>query len=147
MDEESLWKALLQKSRNIARSLCHGHNLNQLRCVVICGAIDNQVRANRPEQNRVSGQVLAFMTDAGRFANGLKRVEQLVDPSVGGVKIVLGDIVLYAIQVAVGILAQDVTRHASVFRLCSDLRLSRARASAGETCWPRSSVSRRRLSS
>jgi len=47
-------------------------------------------------------------------------------PPVGGVNIILGDVIPDAIQVAVGILAQDMLlRHALAFRRCSDLRLSR----------------------
>ena len=87
------------------------------------------------------------MAYARRVANGVKRVEQFGYPPVGGVDIILGDIVPDAIQVAVGIPTEDITRQVLAFRCSSDLRLSRARATAGETCWPRSSVSRRRPSS
>jgi len=133
----------VQEGGNIACALRHGHNLYGQGC----GAIDYEVSANRPEQNRVSGQVLALMAYAGRVTNGVKRIEQLAYPPVGSVNIVRGNIVPYVIQIAVGILAQDITRNALAFRCCSDLRLSRARASAGVTLWPRSSVSRRRPSS
>src|SRR6266536_78396 len=140
---ESHGKPAVQESGNIACTLGHGHNFNGPGC----STIDYEVSAHRPEQNRVGGQVLAVMAYAGRVADGVKRIEQLAYPLVGGVNIILGDIVPNVIQVAVGILAQNILRHALAFRRCSDLRLSRARASAGETCWPRSSVSRRRPSS
>src|ERR1017187_515838 len=141
--DESLRKALVQEGRNIARALGHGHNLYGPRC----GAIDDEVSAHRPEQNRVSGQVLALMAYARRVANGVKRIEQPAYPLVGGVNVILGDIVPDVIQIPVGIFAQNILRHTLAFRRSSDLRLSRARASAWETCWPRSSVSRRRPSS
>ena len=50
------------------------------------------------------------MAYVGRVANGVKRIEQFAYPPVGGVNIVRGDIVPYAIQVAVGFLSQDITR-------------------------------------
>jgi hypothetical protein len=99
---------VVQESGNIACALGHGHNLNGPRC----GAIDDEVSANRSEQNRVSGQVLALMAYAGRVANGVERIEQPVYPLVGGVNTILGDIVPDVIQVAVGIIAQNILRHA-----------------------------------
>src|SRR5208282_431194 len=143
VSKESQGKPVVQERGNIACALGHGHNLDGPGR----GAIDDEVSAHRPEPNRVSGQVLALMAYAGRVANGVERIEQPANPLVGGVNTTLGDIVPYAIQVAVGILAQNILRHAVVFRRCSDFRFSRARATAGETCWPRSSVSRRPPSS
>jgi len=52
------------------------------------------------------------MACAGRIANGVERIEQPVYPMVGGINIILGDIVPDVIQVAVGILAQNILRHA-----------------------------------
>jgi hypothetical protein len=52
------------------------------------------------------------MAHTGRVANGVERLEQPAYPLVGGVNIILGDIVPNAIQVAVGILAQNILRHA-----------------------------------
>jgi hypothetical protein len=76
---------------NIARALRRGHNLYGPGC----GAIDYEVSAKRPEQNRVRGQVLALMAYARRVTNGVKRIEQLAYPPVGGVNIIRGDIVPY----------------------------------------------------
>jgi len=44
--------------------------------------------------------------------------KSLAYPLVGGVNIILGDIVPDAIQVPVGIIAQDILRHAPAFRRC-----------------------------
>jgi hypothetical protein len=54
-------KAVVQESGNIACALGYSHNLDGLGR----GAIDDEVSAHRPEQNRVSGQVLAPMAYAG----------------------------------------------------------------------------------
>lgn len=48
---------MVQEGGYIARALRHGHNLYGPGR----SAIDYEVSANRPEQNRVSGQVLALM--------------------------------------------------------------------------------------
>ena len=125
-------KTVVQEGGNIARTLGHGHNLYGPRCA----AIDDEVSAHRPGQNWISGQILALMAYARRVADGVKRIEQSADPLVGGVNIILGDIVPDAIQIPIGIIAQDILRHTLAFRRCSDLRLSRARASVGETCRP-----------
>src|SRR5882672_4439019 len=84
------------------------------------------------------------MAYAGRRSDGVKRIEQPADPLVRSINTILSDIVPDAIQILIGIAAQDISRHAPAFRRCSDLCLRRVRASAGETCWPRSSVSKRR---
>ena len=78
-------KAVVQESGNIACALGYSHNLDGLGR----GAIDDEVSAHRPEQNRVSGQVLAPMANAGCVANGVERSEQLGYPLVGGVNIIL----------------------------------------------------------
>ena len=54
---ESLGNAVVQEGGYIARALRHGHNLYGPGR----SAIDYEVSANRPEQNQVSGQVLALM--------------------------------------------------------------------------------------
>jgi hypothetical protein len=46
------------------------------------------------------------MSYAGRVTNGIRRIEQLAYPSVGGVNIIRGDIVPYDIEIAVGILVK-----------------------------------------
>lgn len=126
----SLRQAMVQEGGNIAPALSHSHDLYGSGC----GAVDDEVSANRPKQNRVTGQVLALMAYAGRVADGFKGIEEPGYPLIRGVNIVLGDIVPDAIQVPVGIIAQDILCHILAFRRCSDLRFSRARASAGETC-------------
>jgi hypothetical protein len=45
------------------------------------------------------------MAYARRVADGVKRIEQPADPLVGGVNIILGDIVPDAIQIPIGIIA------------------------------------------
>ena len=70
------------------------------------------------------------MAYTGRAANGVKRIEQPAYPLVSGVNIILGDMVPDAIQVAVGIIAQDILRHILAFRRCSDLRFSRHKQGA-----------------
>jgi hypothetical protein len=142
-ERSSLGKAAVQEGGNIARALGHGHNLYGPRC----GTIDDEVSTHRPEQNWVSRQILALMAYARRVGDGIKRIEQPANPLVGGVNIILGDLVPDTIQIPIGIIAQDILRHTLAFRRCSDLRLSRARASVGETCRPWSSVPRRRPSS
>jgi hypothetical protein len=55
------------------------------------------------------------MAYARRAANSVERIEQPAYPLVGGINIISGDKVPYAIQVAVGILAQNILRHALCF--------------------------------
>jgi hypothetical protein len=51
------------------------------------------------------------MAYAGRVADGFKGIEEPGYPLIRGVNIVLGDIVPDAIQVPVGIIAQDTVSH------------------------------------
>jgi hypothetical protein len=64
----------------------------------------------------------------------LKGIEKPGYPMVSSVNIILGDIFPDVIHVAVGIIAQDILHHTLAFRRCSDLRFSRAREFAGDTC-------------
>lgn len=60
----------------------------------------------------MSGQVFALVTDSGGVANGVERIEEPPYPLVGGVNIVVRDVIPDAIEVAVGIFAQNILRHA-----------------------------------
>ncbi len=87
------------------------------------------------------------MADARCQSDALKRIKQFTYPAVGSVDIVLGDVFLDVVQIKVGIFAENIPIHPLDFMRCSDLRLSRSRASAGLTCLPLSSESTRRPSS
>lgn len=56
------------------------------------GTVDDEVGAHRPEQNPTVGEVLAPVAHARRFPKGLKCIEQLSDPPIGGVDVIRRDI-------------------------------------------------------
>ena len=59
---------------------------------VAFGAVDDEVRADGPEQNRERGKVFAPVTHAGSAPEGFKRIEQFPDPSVRGVRAVRSNV-------------------------------------------------------
>jgi hypothetical protein len=54
--------------------------------------INDEVCADWPEQHRVRSQVFAPVPHSGSSSESLKCVEQLLDPTVGSVDIVRGDV-------------------------------------------------------
>jgi hypothetical protein len=132
-----------QKCGDISGALRHRHDLEGTRF----GAINHEVSADGPEQNREGGQVFSPVSHAGGLAEGLKRIEQFFDPAIGGVDIVRRDELPDIVQIEFRINAENVTAYARGFRRSTDLRCNRARASAGSTVSPRSSEARRRPSS
>ena len=126
--------ALTQKRGNIPRALGNGHNLDEL----ILKAVENQVCAHRPEEDGISGKILALVTHSGVSGQFVKSVEELVDPAVGGCNVVLGDVLPDLVQVQIGAGAEDVRVHAMRLRRSLDFCSNRARAASGLTRSPRS---------
>src|ERR1019366_2020583 len=132
-----------EEGGDIGRILRDGNTFNG----AVFGAVDDQVRANRPEQHRISGEVLAFMAYTRCACEGFERIKQLSGPAVGRVDVVGGDVFPYFIEVEIGIDAENIPRHGFGFRRSRDFRWSFARDSAGSTFSPRSSEANRRPSS
>src|ERR1035438_7108440 len=110
-------------------------------------AVDDEVGANCPEQNRIGGEVFALVPDARHASNGFERIEQLRDPLIGGVNAVGRDILPDVVEIEIRTGTENVIAHGRGFRRCSDLRRNLARAATGSTVSPRSRAARRRPSS
>jgi hypothetical protein len=132
-----------QEGGNVTGTLRRRHDFDG----TAFSAINNELRADGPEQNRVSGQVFAPVSHAGSLSEGFKRIEKFFDPVVGSVDIVRSDVFPNIVQIEVRINADDEAAHARGFRRSPDLRRNRARASAGSTLSPRSREAARRLPS
>jgi hypothetical protein len=78
---------------------------------VAFGAVNDEVRADGPEQNRERGKVFAPVTHAGSAREGFKRIEQLPDPPGGG-HCVRSNVLPDIVQIEVGIDAEDLAAHA-----------------------------------
>jgi hypothetical protein len=87
--------ALAQKRGNISRALSYGHNLNEL----ALNTIDNKVRAYRPKQDGVSGEIIQLVPHSGVPGQLIEGVEESPDPAVGGCDIVLGNVLKDFVQV------------------------------------------------
>ena len=109
--------------------------------------VNDEVCADRPEENGKPGEVFTFMTHARILSERFKRFEKFGDPAVRSVDAVPGDVIPNGFQVENGIVAEDVPAPTPYFRRASDFRLSLARASAGLKWRLWSSESRRRPSS
>ena len=56
--------ALMQERRNISGALRHGDDIDGL----ALGAVNDEIRADRPEPDRITREVFAYMAHAGIFA-------------------------------------------------------------------------------
>ena len=73
--------ASVKKPRNITRALRHRDNLNR----TALRPVDNEVYADRPEENGKPGEVFTFMTHARILSERLKRFKKFRDPAVRSV--------------------------------------------------------------
>jgi hypothetical protein len=80
--------ALTQKRGNIPRTLGHSHNFDEL----VLDAIENQVRAYRPEKDRVFSEVFSLVPHRRGSCKRSEGVKEFANPSVGGVDVVVGDV-------------------------------------------------------
>ena len=74
--------AAAQEGGDVARPLGYRNNLDG----AAFGAINDEVCANSPEQNRIKSQIFAPMPDTWRTRNGFKGIKQFSGPPVRGVK-------------------------------------------------------------
>jgi hypothetical protein len=84
----SLQGALAQERGNIPRPLGYGDNFDE----VDLDAIDNQVRAYRPEEDWIFSEVFSFVSHTRSSGKRGECVKELADPSVGGVDVVVSDV-------------------------------------------------------
>jgi hypothetical protein len=115
---ESVANSAAQECGNIAGALSHRNDLRG----VAFGAVNDEVRADGPEQNREPRKVFAPVPHAGSAPEGFKRIEQFADPSVGGVDTVRSNVLPDIVQIEARIYAEDVAAHATGFRRSADLR-------------------------
>jgi hypothetical protein len=99
---------------------------------------------NGPEQDRDRGEVVTPVAHPGSLPEDFKGLEQFLDPSVGRLGAVRGNVFPNFVQIRIRIDTENVAVHARVFRRSADLRCNRARARTGSTVSPRSRAARRR---
>jgi hypothetical protein len=78
----SVVNSAAQECGDVAGTLCHRHDLDG----TALSAVNHEVRADRPEQNRIRREVFAFVPHTRGAPQCLKSVEQFPDPAVGGVE-------------------------------------------------------------
>lgn len=133
-DSKILLDALTQKRRNIPRALRYSHNLDE----IFLSAIEYQVSANGPEENRIQGQVISLMPYARASRQRVEGVKELSDPAIRCANVVKGDILPYLVLVQRCAGAENVLFHALSFLRSRDFCSSRCRAASGFTYSPRS---------
>jgi hypothetical protein len=83
--------------------------------------INDEVGANRLEQNRVSREVLALMPHPWVTTQYLEGIKESCYPPVCGVNAIDGNLLPDIVEVEIGIDAEHISAHAVFFRRSSDL--------------------------
>lgn len=87
----------------------YSHDLYSLAFV----AVDNEIIADWPKENRMSGEVRACVTDARIMREHVKGPEESFDEAVRGSEIVFGDVIPDLLQIALRRPAKNVVVHGS----------------------------------
>ena len=107
----------MQEGRDVAGAARHRHDFDRQ----TLGSVDDQIRANGPEPNRIPGEVLASVTHSRSSPQRLEGIEESPYPAVGGVDVVRGDVFPDVVKVQLRFGAENVAAQARFFRRSSDL--------------------------
>ena len=78
-----------EKRRNLTPTLGDGNYRDGL---LRRDAIDDHISANGPEQHWIIRQIIACVSHARHAPEGVERIEELADPTIGGVNVIGGDV-------------------------------------------------------